>query len=192
MQTRRFFDDAAGGLLCSLLSLAFAFSYGALIFSGPLQPWLAQGIAASLVTAVVSAAMVALTPRMKGVIAGPESSTVAVTAAMMMGLAPALATAGDAAFEVAIVALSGSALVSGVLLLAMGRLRLGRYVRFVPYPVLAGFMASVGCQSPSAPCSLGPTRSLTCSYCSRAAGTNSSSWRLPLRPAPSSFSLACT
>lgn len=141
---RRYLDDAFGGLLCSLLSLTFAFSYGALIFSGPLRPWLAEGIAASLVTASVAAAVMALTSRLKGVIAGPESSTVAVIAAMTIGMGPALATAGEGAFGVAIAAVSGATLVSGALLVAMARLRLGRYVRFVPYPVLAGFMASVG------------------------------------------------
>src|SRR6516225_8097698 len=38
--------NVGAGLIASSLSLAYCFSYGALIFTGPLQPLLAQGVAA--------------------------------------------------------------------------------------------------------------------------------------------------
>ncbi len=52
--------SVGGGLVTSLLSLAYAFSYGALIFAGPLEPFLAYGVAAALITAAVTAPIVAL------------------------------------------------------------------------------------------------------------------------------------
>jgi len=42
--------NVGAGLVTSLLSLATTFSYGALIFAGPLQPFLGQGLAAALIT----------------------------------------------------------------------------------------------------------------------------------------------
>ena len=141
---RGVWNDESGGVLCSLLSLAYAFSFGGLIFTGPLQPWLAQGVAASLVTAAVTAAAIALTSRIKGALAGPESSTVAFIAAMTAGMAPMLEGMGEQGFRIALLAITSCALVIGMLLFTVARLHLGRLVRFVPYPVLAGFMASVG------------------------------------------------
>ena len=38
------------GHLCGIVSIAFGLSFAALIFSGPLTPWLAYGIAASFVS----------------------------------------------------------------------------------------------------------------------------------------------
>jgi hypothetical protein len=43
-----------------------------------------------------------------------------------------------------LVALSVSTLFTGVLLFGVGALRLGQWLRFVPYPVIAGFLAASG------------------------------------------------
>jgi sulfate permease, SulP family len=51
--------NVGAGLIASSLSLAYCFSYGALIFTGPLQPFLAQGVAAALITAVTTACLIA-------------------------------------------------------------------------------------------------------------------------------------
>jgi len=48
------------GSICSILSIASGLSYAALIFSGPLAPWLAYGIAVTFLSTAVSAFVVAL------------------------------------------------------------------------------------------------------------------------------------
>ena len=53
--------NVGGGLIASLLLLASAFSNGVLIFTGSLQPFLGQGVAAALITTAVTTIFVALT-----------------------------------------------------------------------------------------------------------------------------------
>ncbi len=47
--------------------------------------------------------------------------------------------------------LSVSTLLTGFLLYGIGALKFGQWLRFVPYPVIAGFLAASGsCSSPAA------------------------------------------
>ena len=137
--------NVSGGLAASALSLAYCFSYGAFIFAGPLQPFLSQGVAAALITAVVTAAIIALTSGFRSAVAGPDSNTTALLAAMMVNLAPAMtAMAPNQALALAIAALAVATLLTGLALLTLGWWRLGKLIRFIPYPVVAGFLAATG------------------------------------------------
>ena len=137
--------NISGGLAASALSLAYCFSYGAFIFTGPLQPYLSQGVAAALITAVVTATIVALTSGFRSAIAGPDSNTTALLAAMMGSLAPAMAAMPSVqALALAIAALAMATLLTGLALFTLGWWRLGKLIRFVPYPVVAGFLAATG------------------------------------------------
>jgi SulP family sulfate permease len=134
-----------GGFVASLLSLAYVFSYGALIFAGPLQPFLGQGVAAALITAAVTAPIVALGSSFRSAVAGPDSNTAALLASMMVMLAPTMsAMPPERALALAIVCLGASTLITGIALFLLGWRRLGKLVRFVPYPVVAGFLAATG------------------------------------------------
>ena len=137
--------NVSGGLAASLLSLAYCFSYGAFIFSGPLQPYLAQGVAAALITAAVTGIIVALTSGFRAAIAGPDSNTTALLAAMMVILGPTMAAmAPGQALVLAMAALGSATLLTGLALFLLGWRRLGKLVRFIPYPVVAGFLAATG------------------------------------------------
>lgn len=137
--------NIGGGLAASLLSLAYCFSYGAFIFAGPLQPLLSHGVAAALITAAVTATIVALTSGFRSAVAGPESNTAALFAAMMAILAPSLATMPpDQALALTMAALATATLMAGLSLFLLGWWRLGKLVRFIPYPVVAGFLAATG------------------------------------------------
>jgi SulP family sulfate permease len=141
----RSLHSIVGGLAASVLALAYCFSYAALIFAGPLQPFLPEGIAAALITTAVTATIVALTSSFRSTIAGPDSNTAALLASMMATLAPTMATMSFAAASLlALTALSAATLVTGLALFLLGWQRLGKLVRFVPYPVVAGFLAATG------------------------------------------------
>lgn len=137
--------SVGGGLVASLLSLAYAFSYGALIFVGPLQPFLGQGVAAALITTVVTTMLIALTSGFRCAVAGPDSNTSALLAGMMVVMAPTLsALPPERALAVAVTGLCATTLITGAILFLFGWGRLGNLVRFVPYPVMAGFLVSTG------------------------------------------------
>ena len=71
------------GAICSVLSTAYCLSYAALIFAGPLKQWLSYGVAITFLSAAVAAAVVALRSSLPFAIAGPDTSTSAVTATLV-------------------------------------------------------------------------------------------------------------
>lgn len=80
-------NDIFAGSICGMLSVLFGISYAALIFAGPLTPGLSSGLAATFLTTAVAALVVAFRSSIPFMIAGPDSSTSAVTAALSAALA---------------------------------------------------------------------------------------------------------
>ncbi|OYY67708.1 MAG: hypothetical protein B7Y47_15485 [Sphingomonas sp. 28-63-12] len=140
-------SDGFAGSICGLLSVLFGISYAALIFAGPLAPGLSYGIAATFLTTAVAATVVALRSSLPFMIAGPDSSTSAVTAALSAALAHRMMTDGASGAEmigpVLIIIAMGSGL-SGLFLCLLGLARAGRAIRFIPYPVIGGFLGATG------------------------------------------------
>src|ERR1700730_6284004 len=140
-------DLFAGGV-SSVLSIAYGLSFAALIFSGPLAPWLGYGIAATFLTSAVGAAIVAMRSSLPFTIGGPDSSTSAVTATLVATLLHQLAGGGAAGEQLvvpALIAMALGAALTGLLLCGLGLSRAGRAIRFVPYPVIGGFIGASGC-----------------------------------------------
>ena len=138
--------DVFAGALCGILALLVGLSYAALIFSGPLAPWLSYGITATFLSTAVGALVVALWSSIPFTVAGPGSATTAVTAVLSLALATKLSANGAGANLLAptlIVISLGSAL-AGLFLCLLGFTRAGRAVRFIPYPVMGGFLGSTG------------------------------------------------
>ena len=105
------------GIVALPLSMALAIAVGA-----PPQ--------AGLYTAIVAGFIVALLGGSRTQVTGP-------TAAFVVILAPIYARFG-------LPGLLLSGLLAGIILVAMGLLRLGRFIEFIPYPVTTGFTAGIG------------------------------------------------
>ncbi|MGH6754503.1 MAG: sulfate permease, partial [Bradyrhizobium sp.] len=59
--------------------ITFGLSYSLLIFTGPLAPYLAYGAAATFIASAILAAVISTGSSFPFAIAGPESSTAAMT-----------------------------------------------------------------------------------------------------------------
>ena len=138
--------SVASGLVVGLFSILFYLSYAALIFAGPLAPWLAYGMAATFITGAIGGTLMALRSSLPFGIGGPDGSTAAVTAALVGTLATRMIADGqhENLLTATLVVLSLSAALTGVLLGALGVAHAGRAIRFVPYPVLGGFLGASG------------------------------------------------
>ena len=138
--------EAFAGTIISMLSIAYGLSYAALIFSGPLTPALGYGIAATFITGAISAAVVALRSSLPFAIAGPDSSVSAVNATLVAALIEQLATRGrpEQLVMPALIIMALAAALTGLLLCGLGITRAGRAIRFVPYPVIGGFLGATG------------------------------------------------
>jgi sulfate permease, SulP family len=138
--------NAIAGVICAIVSLVFSLSYAALIFSGPLAPWLAYGMAATFITAAIGGIVMASRSSLPFALASPDASTSAMTATLIAALATRLvaAGAGDQLLAATLMALALTAALVGVTLCGLGIARAGRAVRFVPYPVIGGFLGASG------------------------------------------------
>lgn len=145
-RARRAIHDILGGGAASVLSITFGLSYTLLIFAGPLSPFLSYGIAATFISSAVFAIMIGLGSSLPFAIAGPDSSTVAVTTILAASLVERLVAADPSAslLAPALITLGLSTIVTGIVLCGLGLTRMGRAIRYVPYPVVGGFLGATG------------------------------------------------
>lgn len=127
--TRRFTGnlqgDLFGGLTAGIVALPLALGFG--VASG-----LENGAAAGLYGAIAVGLFAALFGGTPSQISGPTGPMTVVVAGIVGSLT------GDIAWVFAMVALSG------IIQIVLGLLRLGRYIHYVPYPVVSGFMSGIG------------------------------------------------
>jgi len=133
------------GTICSVLSIAYCLSYAALIFTGPLEHLLSYGIAVTFLSAALGGAIVALRSSLPFAVAGPDSSISVVLAALVATLAQHLVASGYSdLLEPALIAMALTTALTGLLLCVLGFTHAGRAIRFVPYPVIGGFLGATG------------------------------------------------
>ncbi len=172
----RALNDVLGGSAASVLSITFGLSYALLIFAGPLAPYLSYGVAATFIASAVLATVIGLGSSLPFAIAGPESSTAAVAAILAASLAEHMGASGPAGSLLAptLITLSLSTIATGIVLCGFGLTRMGRAIRYVPYPVVGGFLGATGLLIV-----LGTIRVITgpCNWRRLASSQTSSRWR---------------
>lgn len=143
---KRCLPALCSGLLVGMLLIVIQLSLASLIFSGPLAPFAPQASGLPLFGCFVMCIVVALFSSVPTAICAPEDSPAAILASVAAGIAAALAGASDprAAYVTVGAAMALSTLGTGALFVLLGRFRLGNLVRYMPYPVVGGFLAGVG------------------------------------------------
>src|SRR5580658_4468614 len=137
--------DVFAGTVCSVLSIAYCLSYAALIFTGPLEHLLSYGIAVTFLSAAVGGTIVALRSSLPFAVAGPDSSISVVLAALVATLIQRLVASGSTdLLAPTLIAMSLTTALTGLLLCVLGFTHAGRAIRFVPYPVIGGFLGATG------------------------------------------------
>ena len=133
------------GLLVSIMSMGTIVSLAAFIFSGSLSPFLAGGIGLVLFGALVMGIVVALTTSLPGMIAIPQDTPAAILALVASGIGLAMRSAQPESVYVTVVAaIALTSLLMAVILLLLGRFHASGFVRYIPYPVVGGFLAGTG------------------------------------------------
>ncbi len=145
LSPERLLPGLVAGLLLGTTEVIIALSLGSLIFSGELAPFLPYGIGMALVTAVLVLGITALVSRVPGVIGSAQDTTAAILGAIAASLVNAHPAAGPEEKLATILAgIAATTVLTGVFLLGLGHFKLGRLVRFIPYPVVGGFLAGTG------------------------------------------------
>src|SRR5580698_701091 len=139
--------DVLGGSAASVLTLTFGLSYSLLIFTGPLAPYLSYGVAATFISSAVLAGVIAAGSSLPFAVAGPDSSTAAMTGILASSMVERVVAADPSASLLApvLLTLALATVATGIVLCVFGMTRMGRAIRYVPYPVVGGFLGATGC-----------------------------------------------
>ena len=127
------------------LAVPFAFAISSIVFGGPLLPFVAAGAGMMMFGTSVMCLLSAWTSSYRGLIAGPQDVPAALLGSVGVAVAGSMSdVASQAAFMTMVALLILSSVVTGLVFLAIGHLRLAELFRLIPYPLMGGFLAGTG------------------------------------------------
>ena len=127
------------------MAVAFQVSFAAIIYQGDLAQFVDRGIALTLMGAAAMAVVGALTLGYRGTCCQPQDAPAIVISLAAASIAAGMADpASEQSFATVAALVAVTAAASGLAAWLLGRLRLGFVARFIPFPVLGGFLAATG------------------------------------------------
>ncbi len=136
----------SAGIVIGILSVFLQVSFASMLFSGQLDVYIAEGIGMLIFGAMIVSLIAALTSTYFSSIAIPQDTPVAVLSVILASIAATLAASPneDQIFGTVIATIMIASLLSGLTFWLMGQFDLGKLIRFIPYPVIGGFLAGTG------------------------------------------------
>jgi SulP family sulfate permease len=146
LRADRFLPGIVTGLLIGTLNVMIAISFAALIFSGKLAANLPTGIGMVLIGDWLVCSLVALIGSHPSMVAISQDVPVAILAPVIAGALAAMPpeVGVEQQLFTALLFIAGTTLLTGLCFLVLGSFKLGGLVRFLPYPVIGGFLAGTG------------------------------------------------
>ncbi len=133
--------DLFGGVTAGIVALPLALAFGIQAFGGIDSPEASSmGALAGLVGATMLGFFASIFGGTHSQISGPTGPMTVITA----GLISASWVASNGNFSSVLIAMSLAGLFCGLFQILFGLLKVGKYVRYIPYPVLSGFMSGIG------------------------------------------------
>lgn len=128
---KHFKGDLLGGITAGIVALPLALAFG-------LQSGL--GAVAGLYGAIFIGFFAALFGGTNTQISGPTAPMTAVTMVLVTGVVAHF----DGQLEKAMPAILTIFILSGLIQIVLGVFKIGKYIAFIPYPVVSGFMSGIG------------------------------------------------
>jgi len=139
--TKNLKGDVMGGLTAGIVALPLALAFGIQAFGGVDDPAAASmGAMAGLIGATMLGFFASLFGGTPSQISGPTGPMTVVTATLVGGVWAS--SNGNISSVLISMALAG--LFCGLFQFLFGVVKIGKYVRYIPYPVLSGFMSGIG------------------------------------------------
>ncbi len=137
-QSEKRSGDLWGGLAAMLVALPSAIAFGVTIFEPLGSGYAAQGAVAGMLGATVLGVVAAAFGGTKRLITAPCAPATAVLAALAIGLSQE-----GVAPQAALLVMTLVGLACGVIQVLFGALGLGRLIKYMPYPVVSGYLSGV-------------------------------------------------
>jgi SulP family sulfate permease len=134
-----------GIVVLALVAVLFAALDAVFVFSGAWLGYTGATLPVFLLAGAVLMVVLAALSRFRCVYTGFQDEAVVILAAVAAAYARETGGApGDREYATMLAMVIAATVVTGAFFLAMGTLRLGRLIRYVPFSVTAGFMISIG------------------------------------------------
>jgi SulP family sulfate permease len=134
----------SAGAVIGVVEVVLAVSFAALVYGGYLLQFLPQGIGLYLVAASLTLAILAWRGGRRGVVGTVQDAAAAVLGVVATSAALDAFGGMQQAFLTVVAATLVVTMLTGVTFLLLGAFRLGNLARFIPYPVVGGFLAGTG------------------------------------------------
>ena len=132
--------DIFGGITAGIVALPLALAFGIQAFGGIDDPSASSmGALAGLVGATFLGFFASLFGGTHSQISGPTGPMTVITASLLSGV-----WAAQHSMSAVLISMSLAGLFCGIFQILFGILKIGKYVRYIPYPVLSGFMSGIG------------------------------------------------
>ena len=133
-------------LITTMLAVISAVVQPTLFFVGDASAYYPVGVGACLLSSAIVAVVVALTSRYAGAVAKSQEESGVFLALIVQAVMPALMASAepDRVLPTLLAAMAAASIATGLACALLGLLRGGDLVRFLPFPVIAGFLAGVG------------------------------------------------
>ena len=132
--------DIFGGITAGIVALPLALAFGIQAFGGVGDPAASSmGALAGLIGATFLGFFASLFGGTQSQISGPTGPMTVITAALLSGV-----WASQHSMSAVLISMSLAGLFCGLFQMLFGFLKIGKYVRYIPYPVLSGFMSGIG------------------------------------------------
>ncbi len=140
ISTKNLKGDIFGGITAGIVALPLALAFGIQAFGGVDDPAASSmGAIAGLVGATLLGFFASLFGGTHSQISGPTGPMTVITAALISGV-----WASQQSMSAVLISMSLAGLFCGLFQIVFGIIKLGKYVRYIPYPVLSGFMSGIG------------------------------------------------
>jgi SulP family sulfate permease len=142
---RRWVQEIISGTVTAFVIVSLSGSYGLLIFGDRLAPYAGFGITMSLITAILVGGYLALRSGYFGLIAIPQDRIAPILAFLASTIVVGMQDRPtEEVLGTVVAGIALTSILTGALLFSLGQLKLGNLIRFIPYPVVGGFLAGSG------------------------------------------------
>lgn len=142
----RIIPGISAGLVAGIIHIVILVSFAALIFSGRLSGFVSRGIGFILIGNVLALIVTNLFSSYRGTLSIAQDAPVTIMAVIAVGLMRTR-NAGIPSQDVFLtlsITMATSALLTGLVFFLLGAFRVGALIRYLPYPVIGGFLAGTG------------------------------------------------
>lgn len=144
MNATSILQSVFGAVFIGVVSVVFMISFAAIVYTGDLAPYFDRGVGLTLLGGAVISIVGAFCLSYPGTIAQSQDVPAILLASAAATLVASQQLSGEVLFATVACLIATASLATGVVAMGVGRYRLAMLVRYLPYPVIAGFLAATG------------------------------------------------